>query len=87
MSKLKHFDFSRVEHGKEKKVRLFGNGGSAFTPSHGKSKHHLNLALKNKKQESKKFGESLKKDREIYARRKLNSAEHKSFSRHENKLI
>jgi hypothetical protein len=40
-----------------------------------------------KEQESRSFNEGLKKDREIYARRKLNSAEHKSFSRHENKEL
>ena len=38
-------------------------------------------------QQSRKFNEGLKNDREIYSRRKLNSAEHKSISRHEDKEL
>ncbi len=41
---MKHIDFSRLENGKENKVRHFGGSGNAtFSPSLGKSKHHLNL--------------------------------------------
>ena len=37
--------------------------------------------------ESRKFNEGLKKDREIYTGKKLNMAEHKSISRHEDKEL
>jgi len=38
-------------------------------------------------EQSRKFNEGLKKDREIYTHKKLNSAEHKSISRHEDKEL
>lgn len=44
---MKPFDFSRLENGKENKVRHFGNGDKTFSPSLGASKNKLNLAKKN----------------------------------------